>query len=154
MTLRQLVSIPAIVWTVVVWPASANSDDAAKASPFHRELSIPLGASKNTARFRVPEGKRLLIEHVSAHARLPFGQDLLLWIETTVNGERAAHFVVPSWTNWRRVTAPDYDIIRIRQSLRLYADSGTTVLITAERSGNWGGGAASVTVSGLLAQAP
>jgi hypothetical protein len=149
MTLWKCVGISAIACGTIAW--SAIGADAV-ARPFQREVSIPLGPRQNTATFHVPEGRQLVIEYVSASANLPFGQDLLVWIETTVNGETATHSLVPSWANWRRVTAPDHDIIRLRQQLRLYADGGTKVAVSAERSGNWGAGSAKVTVSGVLVE--
>ncbi|MCS6953525.1 MAG: hypothetical protein NZM33_11795 [Bryobacteraceae bacterium] len=64
--------------------------------PFQRELTISLGARKNSASFRVPAGKRLAIEYLSVHGELPFGQNLLVELQTTLHGITATHFSVPS----------------------------------------------------------
>ena len=121
---------------------------------FQREVSIPLGARQNTASFRVPPGKRFVIEYVSANGFVPFGQTVLFSLQTSVNGEVAAHFLVPSRFAFARVTIPDGELIRARQSMRVYADGGTEVTVNARRSGSWGGGSATVTVSGYLVHLP
>jgi hypothetical protein len=134
---------------------SAGSGGRAQAPlsrPFQRQVSIPLGSRRNAATFRVPRGKHLVIEHVWASAAVPYGQDLLLRLETTVNGESAGHFLVPSWPDARRITMTDHDLIRFRQWVRVYADSGSIVVVRAARSGNWGDGSAAVTVSGFLVE--
>jgi hypothetical protein len=97
---------------------------------------------------------RLVIEYVSASAHLPFGQRLLVAIETSVNGSHATHFLVPAWPDAVQLAGTDGDVYRIRQWLRAYADGGTEVNVIAKRTGNWGGGSATVTVSGYLISVP
>jgi hypothetical protein len=121
-----------------------------RSAVFQRELHIGLGSRKNAASFRVPAGKRLVIEHVSVSAKLPFGQNLLVEIETTVDGRRARHFLVPAWPDYARFTGVDMDLVRLRQSIRAYADGGANVRAIAARTGNWGAGSAAVTISGYL----
>jgi hypothetical protein len=116
---------------------------------FHRQVSLPLGR-QNSAAFVIPKGKQLVIEYVSASANLPFGQNLLVTIETVVNGESALHALVPARPDYARLTATDGDVVRLRQWLRAYADGGTEVKVSVVRTGNWGSGSAWVTVSGYL----
>ncbi len=120
--------------------------------PFQRELAIPLAFRQNAASFRVPAGAQLVIEYVSASGDVPFGQNLLVAVQTTVGGETATHFLVPSRLDWQRIPGIDYDVIRLRQWLRIYADGGTEVVVKVARTGGWGTGAASVTLSGYLSE--
>jgi hypothetical protein len=132
--------------------AAAVADPASRneAEPFQRQVSVRLGARESTATFAVPQGKRLVIEYVSVSGQLPFGQRLLVALDTSVDGEAATHFLVPARPDFARITGVDGDIVRFRQWLRVYADGGTDVKVRAAQSGHWGSGSASVTVTGFL----
>ena len=119
-------------------------------TPFQHQLSLSLGGRENSATFAVPEGKLLVIEYVSVGGEVPFGQRLLVALETSVNGESAKHFLVSAWPNASWETTTDGDVVRLRQWLRVYADGGTKVKADISRTGAWGGGSASVTVTGYL----
>jgi hypothetical protein len=133
--------------------ADRPGDEAARRA-FQREVFIPLGGRNNTSSFTVPGGKRLVIEYVSASGNVPFGQNLLFALKTCVNDSCAVHFLVPSRFTFARVTTPDGELIRTRQWMRVYADGGTEVMVSARRSGNWGGGSATLSISGYLVELP
>jgi hypothetical protein len=120
------------------------------ATPFQRQVLLRLAGREASATFTVPERTRLVIEYVSASAQVPFGQRLLIALETSVNGEAATHFLVPARPDFSRVTATDGDIVRLRQWMRAYADGGSEVTVLGSRTGQWGGGSARVTVTGFL----
>ena len=128
-------------------PGVSDALPTGKITPFQRELSLPLGGRQNRATFIVPGGMRLVIEYASASAHIPFGQRLLVGIETSANGARATHFLVPAWPDVAQFAGTDGDFYRIRQWLRAYADGGTEVNVIVKRTGNWGAGSATITVS-------
>lgn len=106
---------------------------------FQRDVSIevPAGSLSHGTTFSVPSGKRLVMEFVSGSTRVDAAELVRVNVRTTAAGEVVSHTVAPSVYR-RELPAgitPDF-IVTFAQSLRLYADPGTTVTVTATRSEN------------------
>src|SRR5687768_2949088 len=107
--------------------------------PFQRDVSIevPAGASAHSRSFVVPAGKRLVIEFVSGSTRVHVAELVGLNVLTRVAGETVSHSIEPSV--YRRELPPGVQpdfMVTFAQSLRLYADPGSTVTLIAARSEN------------------
>ena len=83
----------------------------------------------------VPAGSRLVIEQVSVTASVPSGQSGFFSISTTAGGNGES-FVIP--TTQRFFDGSGTDILVATQSLRLYADPGTTPQVNFFRSSTAG----------------
>ena len=93
----------------------------------------------------VPAGKRLVIEYVSIRARLASDQTLFMVLGTTAGGAGANHSIPVSQT-----FATFINSFRVvgGETLRIYADPGTTPFLSVDRNNTVGGMDGIVTVSG------
>ncbi len=92
----------------------------------------------------VPAGKRLVIEFVSSHAKLPPNQRPLVTITVSQGGVPMTHHIPLPQAN-----LVDQVEMFGSQPLTLYADPGTTPFATFQRVGSTSGQAqCSVTISG------
>ena len=117
--------------------------------PFQHQLrfTTPDGSAEFTDSFTVPEGKVLVIEQVTATATPPIGQVVRLFsLRTTAGGVFAFH-TVPAAVNGSG------DFLGCQQ-VRLYADPGSLVQLSAPRSANTGSFLTVASVSGYLIPAP
>ena len=120
-----------------------DSDNPAR-QPFVATLLSP---NPNTFFFIVPNGKRLVIEYVSGEGSLPAGNKLLfarLQVET--QGSIVLHRFLPVLTG----TEGNVDVFLVSQQTRLYADPGSTVILSVLPAN----AIFSVTVSGYLVDIP
>ncbi len=120
------------------------STQAAPPQPFQWYGSLYI-KDYGVAKFTVPEGKLLVIEHVSGYGSL-LGTDAIIQeigVQTVVNGASAIHHLVPSIQG----ADTQYRYFGMNHIMRAYADSGTEVLFIAVSS--WSG-SMSMTVSGYL----
>ena len=117
-------------------PVVVQDVSAPKRTPFQAAPSFPtppfLDNNPISAPIAVPAGKRLVIEHVSARATLPFGGQtpfVFFSISTTVAGVTVEHVLnVPQVFLFNCICG---SINSISQEMKLYADAGTTVQATA-----------------------
>jgi hypothetical protein len=86
----------------------------------------------------VPAGKRLVIEYVSVTASVPSGQTGFFFIDSRAGGVLAVHSI-PATQKFADTAFAGTDLIVTGQSLRLYADPGTTPTISFRRSSSSGG---------------
>jgi hypothetical protein len=118
--------------------------------PFQMELRFdtPDGFSEFTAEFEVPAGKRLVLEQVSGVSTPPFGQTIRYFsLRTTVAGEFAFHTIPVTFNGF-------VDWVGCQQ-VRLYADPGTLVKLSAPRAGGSAGAFQTVaTISGYFVTVP
>ena len=78
--------------------------------------------------FIVPVDKRLVIEYVSASIFKDGDGDIAMFdVKTTVNDATVSHFIPPTPLGAAGGYAKSY---AANQSLRIYADPGTTVILT------------------------
>lgn len=108
-------------------------------SPFQQNVSvsIPAGIPSNTVSFAVPAGFRLVIEYVSGSVRVSDKELVRVNVSTSASGASANH-TIPNNVYRRDFEEPTSDdfIVTYGQSLKLYADPGSTVFVTATRSEN------------------
>ncbi len=108
-------------------------------SPFQQNVSvsIPAGSLSNTVSFSVPSGFRLVIEYVSGSVRVSDKELVRVNVATSVSGTTVNHTIANNVYR-RDFEAPTGDdlIVTYAQSLKLYADPGSTVVVTATRSEN------------------
>ena len=94
--------------------------------------------------FKVPGGKRLVIEYVSGRIPVGLGQQLeSLNLLTEVNNAQAFHYFTPILTS--RVTQ---SIFTVTQQTRIYADPGTVVIMFTQGAAVTA--TARLTISGYL----
>jgi hypothetical protein len=110
--------------------------------PWHRALfiEVPAGSLSANASIAVPSGKRLVIEWVSGTTRVDAAELVRMTLASTASGEFASHEIAPSvykrdFSSLSTPFAPDF-IMAFSQSVKIYADPGTTVTIGAIRSEN------------------
>ena len=108
-------------------------------SPFQQNVSvsIPAGSLSGSVSFAVPAGFRLVVEYVSGSVRVSDKELVRVNIATSVSGTSVSHTIANNVYR-RDFEAPVGDdfIVSYGQSLKLYADPGSTVSVTATRSEN------------------
>lgn len=130
----------------------------------YHTVTLNNGEYVNSFSFDVPEGKRLVIEYVSADVEIPRGQKFYAYVQTFINGPSgpslANHNLVPTFTGsapWFFMGSP-FDVFAIGQVVRLYADPATllfhSVSFTLNRFSNSGVATARASISGYLVDVP
>lgn len=124
---------------------TTSADDPGR-MVLQRDVVIPInpGATVGFAEIGVPEGKRLVITHVSGGVSLPTGQEPREIALIAVAGGRAFHFFVPAFT----ATDAALDFFAFSQETTIYADD--PVAISVARNAAAGDGRAGVSISGYL----
>ena len=112
-------------------------------------LTLPSGiASGSVTLTTVPAGKRLVIEYVALTANVPSGQILTLSVVTTVlNSSGSTDFplaVVSQGSDGFK------NYFAVSQLVRLYADAGTDVTATCNRSATTIAGTCTFAISGYF----
>ncbi len=129
------------------------------------DVTIVDGATDGLAAiYTVPEGKRLVIEHVSASGSIESqsvpDRNMLFAIETVAGGKSKWHALITSKDGaFSVVVSPEEFTTFVRftasQPMRIYADPGTKVYFHVSRSYIYGPTAsAGMTISGYLADLP
>jgi len=146
-------------------PVFVRSVDDAVRELFHMQTNMTLadGDIGTTAFFHVPDGKRLIIEHVSASGIIPAGQKLQLNLSTLVNNShqlggsvQVTHFLVPQKLGVGDPTSiggsgASIEIFNVSQPTRIYADAdpaNTSIVFSAGRGVSTGTGSVSISISG------
>ena len=146
-------------------PVVVQDVSTPKRTPFQAAPTFPappfLNDNPVSATITVPAGKRLVIEHVSARAILPFQvQSPVVYfsISTTVAGVTVEHFLnVPQVFIFNCASCGNITetVNAAGQEMKLYADAGATVQATALATGITGVSIAiNFSVSGYLEDAP
>lgn len=128
-----------------------NVHDAVQ--PFQSLLNMDFPSGTNTrtlTAFVVPDGKRLVLEYVSANASIPTGQLAQVRVSTSLGGMPVSHKLVM----FRQLVTSGNDQFSAAQSLRLYADPGTPVQAQCARNSAAGTASAQFTFSGYLVDLP
>ncbi len=110
-------------------------------------FAIASGFTTSEALTMVPAGKRLVIEQFSATAIVPAGQSGFFFIQTTAGGGAAQH-IVPATKGFADSAFPGSDLLTASQSIRIYADPGTTPTVSFRRSSSAGSSTFSAFISG------
>jgi hypothetical protein len=129
-----------------------NVNDAIQ--PFQASTQCSTTADGCSGQISVPAGKRAVIEYFSGSASITGGAGQIVFPEiTTTIGGAAVDNLVPATSP--TVSFEAFGIIQWGQQVRLYSDSGATVLVHAFRSGI-GMGAATFTfgITGYLVDVP
>jgi hypothetical protein len=106
------------------------SDSCGQPFQTTRNVTMANGVNIGTFSFTVPEGKRLLIEHLSMVAYVPTksGQNVTGEVITETGGQRASHHLGAAVNVGPRPTAtPTTDALLLSQPVRAYADPKTLV---------------------------
>jgi hypothetical protein len=132
-------------------PALVQDVDNPARAPFQVQLGNPIAAGANAPNgsFSVPAGRRLVIEHVSALVVVPAGQRVMYTNINTFSGGGLVFHHLKAQSAGVSTATPGEGYIT-SESLRLYADPGTSVLVAVNRSDSAGTGFMSVSVSGYL----
>ena len=122
------------------------------AVPFLKTISfnIDSGTSQNNVSILIPEGKHLVIEHLSARAQGPVGQKFIAQIQT--NSSRTES---PTGIYWlvffHQGTFAKIDVFTASQPMHVYAEPGKPPLMfVATRTGITGTAFVEATISGFL----
>ena len=145
-------------------PVVVQDVSTPKRTPFQAAPSFPtppfLDNNPISSSIAVPAGKRLVIEHVSARALLPFGGQtpfVFFSISTTVAGVTVEHALnVPQVFIFNCASCGTTEAINsVSEEMKLYADAGTTVQATALSFGITGSPIdLNVAISGYLEDVP
>ena len=133
-------------------PAAAQNKDASK-DAFQTTVTLTATSGvQMTGNFIVPAGKRLVIEHVTAGFSVGVGEKAALDMHTSLDGTTRFHFFVTTPQGTFTAGASSYDVFRVSQPTRIYADGGTPVSFISWRNSSTSGFAmvSVVTVSGTL----
>ena len=127
--------------------AFAQTMESGLSQPHQQQIDIPIysGAAGAAIPVPLPDGKRYLIEFVSAFATVPSGQRLRVSLATTVNGI-TANYYVPITS--RETSSDTTDAIEGAQLTRVYADGVMTISVI--RMNSAGPVSVSVSISGHL----
>jgi hypothetical protein len=112
----------------------------------HVEFIVAANAGGQNGGFQVPQGKCLVIEYISGEAFMPHGQKALFGIITTVGGAQVRHYL---GTNALGAFGGQ-DYFWVSTPIKIYADSGTTVTLRADRDVATGTATFRFSVSGQL----
>lgn len=144
-------------------PVVVQDVSTPRRTPFQAQPAFPavpfIGDNPVLESIKVPAGQRLVIEHVSARAVLPFqGQSPVVYfsISTTVAGVTVDHSLnVPQNFICTACASPGGSLNVVSQETKFYADAGTTVQLAAQAVG---GSAEAIdikfAISGYLEDAP
>jgi hypothetical protein len=131
---------PVPVTGSVTIPAGVVATIAPVRMPFHQDVSVsvPAGTPQSSVTFAVPAGYRLVIEYASGSTRVSDKELVRVNISTDVAGVFAQHTLANQL--YRRdfadpATSDDF-IVTWGQPVRIYADPGSNVRVTATRSEN------------------
>jgi hypothetical protein len=122
------------------------------AAPFLKTISFNIenGTSQNNVSIPIPEGKRLVIEYISARAQGPIGQKYIAQIQTNVShteSPRGIYWMVFSFQG----TFSTIDVFTASQLMQVYAEPGNPpLLFVATRTGINGTAFVEATISGYL----
>jgi len=114
------------------------------------ENNVQMQAAESAAAFYVPDGRRLVIEFISAQAGVNDASVVGFDLYTTVNETTVQHRLVPVAVGPNGEFAQSY---RVSEALRLYADAATEVRLVALKTPG-GLGSFSASVSGYLVPMP
>jgi hypothetical protein len=150
-------SIAAAIQSVLITnkannPVFIKDVDLAARQPFQWDKTVDFDPSQlgGSASFTVPAGKRLVIEFVSGDIFVTKGKIVTFGVNTTVNGTATAHHLLLTPQGGSGGYIESY---LASQSLRLYADSNTTVTLGVN-STEGGDTKGFFTVSGYLVNLP
>lgn len=102
---------------------------------------------------KVPAGKRLVIEHVSALIAVDAGQKVGGALGVTTNGQAVFHSFGFTFEG-NGFNASNNDRFVTSQSLRLYADPETEIVASIDRNASSGVGQGNIIISGYLVDLP
>jgi hypothetical protein len=130
--------------------ATTSMDDPGRTAFLDQvEPTFHQGSEQAGAVMDIPEGKRLVITHVSGSARMPSGQDLIgaaLIMQLDGADLPTIHHLVPIFTGIDQTGAP---LFVFSQDMLSYVD-GPDIDIALTRDTITGGGFARLAVSGYL----
>ena len=122
---------------------------------FNANVTFPVGSqfANVICPFVVPANKRLVIELIAGEIFVPTGQLLRVFAGTTNNGIPGSGFALNFST--KTPFGASQDIYTATLPVRLYADPGTTIFLTAVRNSTTGAsGTAEISFSGYLVNLP
>jgi hypothetical protein len=133
-------------------PIMVRDSDSPGRHPFQVRVDFPINDGTNEGEsggIRVPAGKRLVVEYVSANITLPSGQKVLeVWVITTQNGSAIQHFFSTAFQGTSNILTGYFTI---SQQTRLYSDpSAISAGIVVFRNALSGSGFVSFRISGYL----
>lgn len=138
-------------------PASNTVKVAPGGEMFFHRLDFSGGAvGISSDEYTVPEGKRLVLEHVSAQARLNSGDRLTSMALALLrpNGVTLGSHYLPTPAGVSNQPIGDDVVFNISQPLRMYLDAGYKFMCQAVRNTSLSGNSnVSCTVSGYLVDA-
>lgn len=120
--------------------------------PFQQEVELSIGPANSAAyaSIAVPSGKRLVVEYLSLFGNLPAGQRLSVSLATLVSGLRASYRPQINTQDAGDGTVS----VSANQVMRVYADPGTIVSVSAARNSSSGSNSLTVSVSGYYMSLP
>ncbi|MGH9788793.1 MAG: hypothetical protein ACRD4U_08855 [Candidatus Acidiferrales bacterium] len=135
-------------------PVFVRDRDNPALQPFQADISTTIEdgqfATANVTIANVPPSKRLVIEHVSFKGVLPVGQKFT-GVMVDLSGPGKIHFLVAA----PQGSVGSFDVFAASQPLRMYADPGTTVAVSAFRTDAAGSsGSLDFNLSGYLVDVP
>ena len=110
----------------------------------------PLPGDLTKSIYTVPRGKRLLIEQVATYVCVPKGSGFLVYLTTTLGGTTARWYIPTAFQTTYNAGASDAQYGQ--QSMRVYADPGTSVGFEIHRNNSVSnaGIEAEISVAGVL----
>jgi hypothetical protein len=125
---------------------------ADSAMPFLKTISFNIenGTSQNNVSIAIPEGKRLVIEHVSARAQGPVGQKFIAQIQTNVTRTESPRGIF--WlVFFPQGTFSTIDVFTACHSMRVFSEPGNPpMMFVATRTAVNGTAFVEATISGFL----
>jgi hypothetical protein len=146
-----LTDTPTVKVSVPISESGTASSNESRA-PFVKTISFNIenGTTQNNMSITIPEGKRLVIEYVSARAQGPAGQKFIAQIQTTVS-----HTESPRGIYWLvffpQGTFSSIDVCTASQPMRILAEPGNPPLMfVTTRTSITGTAFVEATISGYL----
>lgn len=132
-------------------PVWVRDVDNPARQPFSQNLTLtlPQGQQLGLIGFQVPDGKRLVIEFISANSEVPAGEKDVFLIQALANSIGYTHYLTATY----QANFSGFDSFVISQPIRMCADPSTTVRFQLVRSAATDNGGFTFNVSGYLVDA-
>jgi hypothetical protein len=136
-------------------PVFVRSVDNRQIFQYEADFDIPDGEIGKTEGLHLPEGKRLVIEHVSATGIVPGGQKLQFVLTTVAAGVQVTYYLAPQALGFGDLSS--IEVFNANQAMHIYAvgdPANTSIVFSVGRFVNTGHASASISISGYLVDCP
>ncbi len=158
--------VPLLILTILLFSqtptdAAPRKNKVAERIQFHIDAELADGQSNAFLSFDIPEGKRLLIDHITADVQLPLGQRayIQLGCQPALNPPTSgllAHHIFPVTPQGANIsTGPGFETHVLAQVTNLFCDKELSIILARGPAPSPPGeGSGRIAISGRLVDQP